>query len=768
MRGERFKLWLKAAQLSALIAVTIMTLPAARPDSMAASASTPLPGAPACPMLPADNILNTDISTMPLHPQSEAWKSNMNASTTDLRPDFGPSFGEISIPYGMPYEIVDSSRAKIPIDFYYASESDPGPYPLAPTTPIEGGHESGGDRHALMVDRDTCTLYETYDTHYVSPIDSWGGSGIAISLNSNALRPAGWTSADAAGLPILPLVLRRDEVLAGEVTHAIRFTAHATDRSYLWPATHQAGSANNPNLPPMGARFRLRADFDISGFRPDTQTALRAMKRYGLILADNGSDWYFGGTSEEGWDTDFLDELKSIPASVFDAIDSSSLMISPTSGQAKQPVTQPMCDERPASPISTGYLAEGSTNGPFDTWILVANPSDTQTVGACLTFFTGTGAVSGPAVTLPPATRRSVRVRDYVTNWNVSTIVDGITGTVVAERAMYASNGAVSGAHVGKAADSPGPLWFLPEGASLGGFETWILVANPHPSTASNIQLTYLTESGPVTGPSMSLGPYQRVSFRVNDRVQTYDVSTRVDADGPGVVAERATYVNNARLVGATTSPGTQAPGTNWYLAEGATAGGFETWILVANPDPTLTATVTLSYITGTGPVAGPTFDLGPAKRRSILVNSSVSTFNVSTQVSANRPVVAERALYSNHPILGRGASTGEGVNLPATEWMLAEGATAGGFETWILVMNPSAAPANVTLTYLTGAGPQGLAPFPLAPGQRRSIKVNDTVTTFDVATRVHSTQPVVVERSVYAPPGPYRDSTSGPGIAVY
>lgn len=767
MRGVRIKLRIKIASVVALVALAIMTLPAALPDSTAASASTPLPGVPTCPMLPADNILNTDISTMPLHPQSEAWKSNMNTAARDLHPDFGPSYGDISIPYGMPYEVVDSSRPKIPIDFYYASDSDPGPYPLAATTPIEGGHESGGDRHALMVDRDTCTLYETYDTHYVSPTDSWGGSGIAIDLNSNALRPAGWTSADAAGLPILPLVLRRDEVLAGEVTHAIRFTAHATDRSYLWPATHQAGSANNPNLPPMGARFRLRPGFDISGFRGDTQRVLRAMKRYGLILADNGSDWYFGGTSEPGWDTDFLDEMKSIPAAQFEAVDTSSLMINPNSGQARQPVAQPMCDERPLTPASSGYLAEGSTNGPFDTWILVANPSDTQTVAACLTFFTSTGAVAGPILDLPPQSRRSVRARSYVTDWNVSTIVDGITGTVVAERAMYASNGSITGAHVGKAAHAPGPNWFLPEGASTGGFETWILVANPSATLPSDVALTYMTSQGQVTGPAMTLGPYQRASFRVNDAVQTYDVSTRVTASGPGVVAERATYVNNSRLAGATNSPGTQAPATSWFLAEGATAGGFETWILVANPDPVLTATVTLNFMTGTGPVTGPAFQLGPSRRRSILVNETVSTFNVSTRVTASTPVIAERALYSNHPTLGRGASTGEGVDTPANSWILVEGATVGGFETWVLVMNPGPGIANVNLTYLTANGPVTGPAFALAPGQRRSVRVNDSVTTYDVATRVVATSPVVAERSVYAPPGPYRDATSGPGIAL-
>jgi hypothetical protein len=217
----------------------------------------------------------------------------------------------------------------VTIAFDYADESDPGPYPFGPDTPIEGG----SDRHALMIDRDTCLLYELFAAHY-APGASTAGSGAIFDLGSNAVRPADWTSADAAGLPIFAGLIRRDEVEAGIIDHAIRVTAEHTDRRYIWPARHQAGEADDPNLPPMGARFRLKATFDISGFLPETQAILRAMKRHGLMLADNGSNWFFGGASEVGWSNDVLDELKSVPAGAFQAVDTSSLMVSPSSGEA--------------------------------------------------------------------------------------------------------------------------------------------------------------------------------------------------------------------------------------------------------------------------------------------------------------------------------------------------------------------------------------------------------------------------------------------------
>ncbi|HWW54035.1 MAG TPA: hypothetical protein VNY84_09705, partial [Acidimicrobiales bacterium] len=258
----------------------------------------------------------------------------MHSATTNLHPDFGPS-GDPSNPYGMPYTVVSPSHPQVAVSFLYASESDPGPYPFGADTPIEGGASSSGDRHAIMVNPSTCTLYELYDARY-SASGSTAGSGAIWNLNSDALRPSGWTSADAAGLPILPGLLRYDEVQSGSVTHAIRMTAVSTDTSFIWPARHQAGSSSNANLPPMGARFRLRSDYNISGYSPQAQVILRAMQHYGLILADNGSNWYFGGTADPNWPIGLVDELKGVPASAFEAVDESSLMVNPDSGQARQ------------------------------------------------------------------------------------------------------------------------------------------------------------------------------------------------------------------------------------------------------------------------------------------------------------------------------------------------------------------------------------------------------------------------------------------------
>jgi hypothetical protein len=281
-----------------------------------------LPGTD-CRVFPADNYWHTDISRLPVNPRSKQWLSHMSPSSR-LHPDFGPSYGAQSVPYGIPYTVVAHSHARVHVRFTYADESDDVGYPLGSDSNIEGGSDSTGDRHVLLVDKGTCRLYELWNVHHRN--GKWtAGSGATWSLTSNKLRPKGWTSADAAGLPILPGLLRLDEVQAGRVDHAIRFTTNVTDRRFIWPARHQAGSVDDRSYPPMGARFRLKAGFDISPYRADTRVVLRAMKRYGLVLADNGSPWYFQGTSEKGWPTGMLDELKTIPASAFVAVDTSGL-----------------------------------------------------------------------------------------------------------------------------------------------------------------------------------------------------------------------------------------------------------------------------------------------------------------------------------------------------------------------------------------------------------------------------------------------------------
>jgi hypothetical protein len=291
-----------------------------------------LPGT-SCTAFPADNVWHSDISALPVHDRSATWLSHMSPSSR-LHPDFGPAYGEQSVPYGIPITVVGGNHRKVKVRFGYADESDRVRYPLGKDTRVEGGQWRSGDRHTIVVDAKRCRLYETWGTG--KSAKGWrAGSGAVWDLRSNALRPAGWTSADAAGLPILPGLLRYDEVKAGRVDHAIRFTTDVTDRRYVWPARHQAGSVNDQNYPPMGARFRLKAGFDLSGLRADTRTVLRAMQTYGLILADNGSPWYFQGTADNRWPENLLDELKSIPASAFEAVDASSLTVRQNSARSR-------------------------------------------------------------------------------------------------------------------------------------------------------------------------------------------------------------------------------------------------------------------------------------------------------------------------------------------------------------------------------------------------------------------------------------------------
>jgi hypothetical protein len=302
--------------------------------AQAQSNGTTIPGT-SCPAFPADNVWNTPVTGLPVDAQSATWLASMDASTTFLHPDYGPS-GRKSKPYGIPWQIVSPSTRLVPIRFGYASQSDPGPYPLSVSTPIE----HGSDRHALMVNPASCTLYELFDTRYHAKRASTAGSGAIWNLQSEALRPAGWTSADAAGLPILPGLVNYDEVSSGSMDHAIRFTAQCTQQAYLWPARHEAGRAD-ADCPPMGARFRLSASFSLppSQCSAMCQTVITTMKTYGLILADNGSNWYFQGTADTRWTYTEVDQLKQIPARDFVAVDESCLMVSPDSGQAYQPGT---------------------------------------------------------------------------------------------------------------------------------------------------------------------------------------------------------------------------------------------------------------------------------------------------------------------------------------------------------------------------------------------------------------------------------------------
>ena len=284
----------------------------------------PIPGTN-CDVFPDSNIWNTRVDTLPVHELSDTWLRSADAGSTELHPDFGPPS------YGLPFDVVGRRHAKTHVRFTYPDESDRGPYPFDARTPIEGG----SDRHALIVERGTCRLYELFAASW-NDGEPRAGSGAVFDLDANRLRPDTWTSADAAGLPILPGLVRWDEVEAGSVDHAIRFTVSCTTDAYVWPARHEAG-VHDPDCPPMGARFRLKANFDLDGFSARARTILRAMQTYGLMLADNGSNWYFQGTRDGHWRNHLLDQLKTVPASAFEAVDVSGCMVDPDSGQADCP-----------------------------------------------------------------------------------------------------------------------------------------------------------------------------------------------------------------------------------------------------------------------------------------------------------------------------------------------------------------------------------------------------------------------------------------------
>ncbi len=285
-----------------------------------------------CRVLPANNVWNTRIPYLPVHPNSANYVSRIGVSSPS-HADFGSGLWDGG-PIGIPYVTVPGTQSRVSIAFDYADESDPGPYPIPSNAPIEGGSQSTGDRHVLVVDQGHCVLYELWSA-YPQSGGSWtAGSGAVFNLGSNALRPASWTSADAAGLPILPGLVRYDEVASGEIRHALRFTAPSTQKAYIWPARHYASSITDTSYPPMGVRFRLKAGFDVSTFSPETQVILRALKSYGMILADNGSSWFVSGVPDERWNNSHLAELGRLRGADFEAVDESSLMVEPNSGQA--------------------------------------------------------------------------------------------------------------------------------------------------------------------------------------------------------------------------------------------------------------------------------------------------------------------------------------------------------------------------------------------------------------------------------------------------
>jgi len=298
----------------------------------AANAQAPTIGG-SCTVFPADNIWNTPVDQLPVAPNSSTYVNTIGA-TAGVHADFGAAFWDGG-PNGMPFITVLGSQTKYPATIYYWQESEPGPYAIPLDAPIEGGSAATGDRHTISIDTNNCILYELYNAFPQS--SSWkADSGAIYNLLLSNLRPSGWTSADAAGLPIFPGLVRYDEIAAGEIRHALRFTVPQTRQAYVWPARHFASSLTGSQYPPMGVRFRLRASFDISGYSPANQIILKALKKYGMMIADNGASWFITGAPDSRWNDSDLHNLGAVKGSDFEVVDVSALMISPDSGQARQ------------------------------------------------------------------------------------------------------------------------------------------------------------------------------------------------------------------------------------------------------------------------------------------------------------------------------------------------------------------------------------------------------------------------------------------------
>ena len=304
---------------AALVVVILAALAVALPTE-----GRPLPGAAECPVFPRTSHWNRPVDRLPEHPRSDAIVGAVGRAET-AHADFGSGLYE-GRPIGIPYRVVRAGQRRVPVTFEYASESDRGPYPIPPGVPIEGGRGSDGDRHVILVDRSRCRLYELFSAYPFDGGRRWrAGSGAIWSLRSNRMRPRGWTSADAAGLPILPGLARYDEVRRGRIDHALRITVPRTRRAFIYPARHFASDSTDPDLPAMGQRVRLRRGFDVSRFPRQSRVVLRALKRYGAIVADNGSAWYVSGAPNAGWDNDDLHSLGRVRGGDFEVVDTRRL-----------------------------------------------------------------------------------------------------------------------------------------------------------------------------------------------------------------------------------------------------------------------------------------------------------------------------------------------------------------------------------------------------------------------------------------------------------
>ena len=788
------------------------------------------------PLFPADNWWNADISQAPLDPNSGNFINFVLGSSPNRRihADWGGSAGEPDDPdaiYGMPYIVVPGSQPLLPVTFVeYPAQSDvgapgrPAGYPIpeqAKFTPgwIEGGQpgniDPGGDRHMLIVDRDNRIVYELYRARWNAGLNRWeAGSGAVFPLTSNLRRPDGWTSADASGMAILPGLVRYDETFGTEpIRHAFRVTVRATN-GYVFPASHRAGSTTGAL--PMGARLRLKASVNLAGFTPAVQRVLQAMKTYGLIVADNGSDMYITGSSDPRWeapfDGDFLSDFQSIRADQFEVVqlgwtpavvvdgDADGLPndwetkfgLDPNSatgddGAAGDPDGDGVTNaaERTAGTHPRGVVkrlfAEGVSNAFFTTRLAALNLGSTP-AHVQFRFLRSSGAPLTHDVVIPALRRITVDPGAIagVSGNSFSTVVDSDIPVVVDRTVSWDQTGYGSHAETSIAAASS--TWFLAEGATHGSFDLFYLIQNPG-ATAATVTVRYLRPAPqtPLTK-NYSVAANSRFTIAVDNEVVSgqslaaTDVSAAITSTVP-VVVERAMYMTTGGQAYSAghESAGVTAPALSWFLAEGATGDFFDMFILVANPDPTTAATVQATYLLDNGTTLTKTYSVAPSSRRTInvdaeqfpggqlLANAAMSTVLTSTN---NVPIVVERAMWWPGGAQGPWyeGHNSAGATQTGTAWALAEGEVGGssGASTYILVANTGTTAASIRVTVYVEGGASAVRTFTVPAASRFNVDVatvfGATVANARMGALIESLgaspAPIVVERAIYSNAG--------------
>jgi hypothetical protein len=812
--------------VAALTAVSPLLASTARAQGPTVDGALPTP----LPLFPVDNWWNVDVSQAPLDPNSQSFITFIGGAGRRLHPDWGGSADDDDDPnaiYGIPYIVVPGTQPLVQVTFDYDDESDyaapgrPPGYPIPEQAKtMAGWYEGGGpgndtsnldsangDRHMLLADRDNKILYELYALHWSNTRGRWeAGSGAIFPLTNNHRRPNTWTSADAAGLAILPGLVRYDEAFGtAPINHAFRVTMSSTN-GYVFPASHRAGGTQGAL--PMGARLRMKASVNISSYPAHLQRVFQAMKTYGLIVADNGSNMFITGTSDPRWEAQmgsWVSTFHALNAGMFEVVqlgwvpteppdyDSDGLPTSwetrfglnPNSSEGNDgPNGDPDQDgqtnaqERAAGTHPNGthkrYFAEGVSNAFFSTRIAAMNPGSAEahvqfrflrSDGVVLTHAVTIGARS--RITLDPASVEGLAQADY------STVIDS-DQVVVADRTVsWDATG--YGAHTESSIAEPSRTWYLAEGSTAWDFTVFYLLQNPN-ANATTVTIRYLLPSGAPITKSYSLPGNSRTTINVDQQdpaLADADVSAEITSTDP-IIAERAMYLNrpNQPFAAGHGSAGVAHASTNWFLAEGATGPFFDLFILIENPNP-LAAAVTATYLLPNGSTLAKSYNVPANSRFTIYVDNedfpgagkALSNVAVSTRLTSTNdvPIIVERTMW--WPDGGwYEAHNSAGATETGTRWALAEGEVGGSrnASTFILIANTSGQAGSARVTLLYEGGGEDVRTYALPPNSRTNVAVggdfpnsaNRKFAALIESLGTASPAAIVVERAMYTDVG--------------